>query len=82
VGQHSSASASRLLDLDGFEVLAAEVVGGEWQVTVQTTATVVGCPGLRDASRAPRPTDRQGARPADRWPAGGAVVAQAALALS
>jgi transposase len=37
--------ASRLLDLDGFEVLAAEVVGGEWQVTVQTTATVVGCQG-------------------------------------
>jgi transposase len=45
VGQHHSASASRLLDLDGFEVLAAEVVGGEWQVTVQTTATVVGCGG-------------------------------------
>jgi transposase len=45
VGQHSSASASRLLGLDGFEVLAAEVVGGEWQLTVQTTATVVGCVG-------------------------------------
>ena len=45
MGQHSSASATRLLDLDGFEVLAAEVVGGEWQVTVQTTATVVGCQG-------------------------------------
>jgi transposase len=45
VGQHSSASASRLLDLDGFEVLAAEIVGGEWQLTVQTTATVVGCVG-------------------------------------
>jgi transposase len=45
VGQHSSASASRLLGLDGFEVLAAEVVGGEWQVTVQTTATVIGCQG-------------------------------------
>jgi transposase len=45
VGQHSSASASRLLDLDGFEVLAAQVVGGEWQLTVQTTATVVGCQG-------------------------------------
>jgi transposase len=45
VGQHSSASASRLLGLDGFEVLAAEVVGGEWQVTVQTAATVVGCQG-------------------------------------
>ncbi len=45
MGQHSSASASRLLDLDGLEVLATEVVGGEWQVTVQTTATVVGCQG-------------------------------------
>jgi transposase len=45
VGQHSSASASRLLGLDGFEVLAARVVGGEWQLEVQTTATVVGCQG-------------------------------------
>jgi len=45
VGQHSSASASRLLDLDGFQVLAAEVVGGEWQLAVQTTAAVVGCIG-------------------------------------
>ena len=45
MGQHRSASASRLLDLDGFEVLAAEIVGGEWQLTVQTTATVVGCVG-------------------------------------
>jgi len=45
VGQHSSASASRLLDLDGFEVLAAEVVGGEWQLDVETMAAVVGCRG-------------------------------------
>src|SRR4029453_6151203 len=45
VGQYRSAPASRLLGLDGFEVLAAEVVGGEWQLTVQTTATVVGCAG-------------------------------------
>jgi transposase len=45
VGQHRSASASRLLGLDGFAVLTAEVVGGEWQLSVQTTATVVGCPG-------------------------------------
>jgi transposase len=45
VGQHSSASASRLLDLDGFEVLVAEVVAGEWQLEVQTTAGVVGCSG-------------------------------------
>jgi transposase len=45
VGQHSSASASRLLGLDGFKVLAAEIAGGEWQLEIQTTATVVGCQG-------------------------------------
>jgi transposase len=45
VGQHRSASASRLLGLDGFEVLAAQVAAGEWQLEVQTTATVVGCRG-------------------------------------
>jgi transposase len=45
VGQHRSASGSVLLGLDGFEVLAVQVVGGEWQLEVQTTATVVGCGG-------------------------------------
>jgi transposase len=45
VGQHSSASASKLLGLEGFEVLAAEIVGDEWQLTIQTTATVVGYQG-------------------------------------
>jgi transposase len=45
VGHHSSASASRLLGLDGFEVLAAEVVGGEWRLAIQTTAELVGCAG-------------------------------------
>jgi transposase len=45
VGQHSSASGSVLLGLDGFEVLAAQVVGGEWQLVVQTTAAMVGCRG-------------------------------------
>jgi hypothetical protein len=45
VGQHSSALDSRLLGLECFEVLASWVVGGEWQLEVQTTATVVGCPG-------------------------------------
>ena len=45
MGQHRSASGSVLLGLDGFEVLAAQVVGGEWQLEVQTTATVVGCGG-------------------------------------
>jgi transposase len=45
VGHHRSASGSALLGLDGFEVLAAQVVGGEWQLEVQTTATMVGCGG-------------------------------------
>jgi transposase len=45
VGQHRSASASRLLGLDGFEVVAAQLADGEWQLEIQTTATVVGCRG-------------------------------------
>ena len=45
MGQHSSASASRLLDLDGFQLVSAELVGGEWQLAVQTTVTVIGCVG-------------------------------------
>ena len=45
MGQHSSASASRLLDLDGFQLVSAELVGGEWQLAVQTTATAIGCVG-------------------------------------
>jgi transposase len=43
VGQHGSASGSILLDLDGFEVTAAEVIDDEWRLGVQTTATAVGC---------------------------------------
>jgi transposase len=35
----------RLLGLDGFEVLAAQVVGGEWHLNVETTTTVVACMG-------------------------------------
>ena len=45
MGQHSSASVSALLDLDGFQLVSAELVGGEWQLAVQTTATVIGCAG-------------------------------------
>jgi transposase len=45
VGQQGSASGSLLLDLDGLEVVSAELVGGEWQLVVQTTATMVGCEG-------------------------------------
>jgi hypothetical protein len=81
VGQHRSASASRLLGLDGFEVLAAEVVGGEWQLDVQTTATVVGCVGC-----GVRPSSMAGARSGcvtcRSVPAGRAVLAQAPVALS
>jgi transposase len=45
VALHSSASISRLLGLDDFQILAAEVVAGEWQLEVQTMAAVVGCGG-------------------------------------
>jgi len=45
VGQHSSASGSALLGLDGFQLVSAELVAGEWQLAVQTTATVIGCVG-------------------------------------
>jgi hypothetical protein len=45
VGQHRSPSGSALLGLDGVEVLAARVGGGEWQLEVQTTVPVVGCVG-------------------------------------
>jgi len=45
VGHHSSASGSALLGLDGFQVVSAELVGGEWQLEVQTTDPVVGCVG-------------------------------------
>ena len=44
MGHQGSASGS-LLDLDGLEAVAAEFVGGEWQLAVQTTDTVVGCVG-------------------------------------
>jgi transposase len=71
VGQHRSASASRLLDLDGFEVLAAEVVGGEWRLVVQTTAEVVGCPGCGVRAQA---HGRRTVRVRD-LPAGGRPVA-------
>jgi transposase len=36
---------SALLGLDGFQVVSAELVDGEWQLAVQTTATVIGCAG-------------------------------------
>jgi transposase len=45
VGHQGSASGSLLLDLDGFEVMSAELAAGEWQLAVQTTAAMVGCAG-------------------------------------
>jgi hypothetical protein len=45
VGQHSSASGSALLGLDGFQLVSAELLDGEWQLEVQTLATMVGCGG-------------------------------------
>jgi hypothetical protein len=71
VGQHRSASASRLLGLDGFQVVSAELQGGEWQLGVQTTATVIGCAGC-GVPATPWPSHGPGAGPADRRPAGGA----------
>jgi hypothetical protein len=54
VGQQGRAFGSLLLDLDGFEVVSAELVGGEWQLAVQTTATMVGCAGpLSQAASGP-----------------------------
>jgi hypothetical protein len=41
VGQHRSASASRLLGLDGLRSSPPVVAGGEWRLAVQTTATAV-----------------------------------------
>jgi hypothetical protein len=31
--------------LDGFQLVSAELVAGEWQLAVQTTATMIGCVG-------------------------------------
>ena len=45
MGHHRSASASRLLGLDGFQLVSAKLVDGESQLAVQTTATVIGCVG-------------------------------------
>jgi transposase len=57
VGHQGSGSGPLLLDLDGLEVVSAEVVGGEWQLAVQTTATVVGCGscGVRATPHGRRP---------------------------
>jgi zinc-finger of transposase IS204/IS1001/IS1096/IS1165 len=51
VGQYGSASGSILLGLDGFEVTAAEVINEEWRLTIQTTATTVGCAACGSQAR-------------------------------
>jgi hypothetical protein len=51
VGQHGSASGSILLNLGGFEVLAAEVVDQEWRLAVQSLATTVGCTACGSQAR-------------------------------
>ena len=43
MGQHGSAFGSILLGLPGFEMLAAQLRGGEWELRVQTATTRVGC---------------------------------------
>ena len=70
MGQYSSASGSVLLGLDGLEVLAAQVVGGEWQLEVQTTATLVACIGcgMRAELHRGRPCRRSAAAGAGRPP--------------
>ena len=77
MGQHGSAFGSILLGLDGFEVTAAEVVNGEWQLEVQTTATVV----VWAAGCGPRPMAAVRSRCGTcRWrPPGGAALAQARI---
>ena len=51
MGQHSSASGSILLSLDGFEVTAAEVTDDEWRLEVQTIAATVGCAACGSQAR-------------------------------
>jgi hypothetical protein len=70
VGQHSSASASRLLGLDGFQLVSAKLVYGEWQLVVQTMATVIGCVGCGVPAT---PHGRRTVRVRDR-PTGGRPV--------
>jgi transposase len=65
VGSEGSASAVRLLGLEGFEVLEVREVDGELRVWVQTPARPVGCPscGVRAESKG-RPVVRVRDQPA------------------
>ena len=82
MGHHRSASASRLLGLDGLRSSPPVVAGGEWRLAVQTTATAV---DFRGRGARAEPHGRRTVRVRDlpsRWPSGGAGLAQADLALS
>lgn len=65
MGSEGSASAVRLLGLEGFEVLEVREVDGELRVWVQTPARPVGCPscGVRAESKG-RPVVRVRDQPA------------------
>ena len=45
MGHHSSASASRAARPGRLPIVSAKLVDGEWQLVVQTMATVIGCVG-------------------------------------
>ena len=70
-----------LLGLDGFVIITTAEVGGELELLVETTADLVGCPGCGAVARAKDRRPDLGARPADRWAAGGAVLVEAGLVL-
>src|SRR5215216_1446097 len=74
MGQQDSVSGSLLLDLDGLEVASADLVGGEWQLAVQTTATVIGCVGcgVRATPHGRRMVRVRDLPIAGRWCCGGA----------
>ncbi len=51
MGFEASESAVALVGMDGFRLLAAAEVDGELHQLVETTATVVGCPGCGTRAR-------------------------------
>jgi hypothetical protein len=67
-------------DCPDSHLVYAEVIDDEWRLAVHTTATTM---AAWPAGAKPDPTlaARPGAGPADRWPPGGADLAQADLVL-
>ena len=81
MGQQGSVSGSLLLDLDGLEVVSAELAAGEWQLVLQTTARMAGYVGC--GCEPPCTADAWSGCVTCRSVAGrGAVLAKADLALS